>query len=190
MPHHHVTDAPLPCHLGQIFVTLNVTHILISKIKDSIWFSTRKENRVCASMLNILMRCLPDHWSFICIKQFYMQTFHGYLHFCQVEEVKNRQSELVECYQIASGDWEIYVLSYPWLRYIMSWHFSSSNSCRYGMNASCCRAKTLVQYFGEEFNYEKCHKYVMIAFMLCYHVWFLSKYVAKSMRPVLKCTKG
>ncbi|XP_074335305.1 ATP-dependent DNA helicase Q-like SIM isoform X2 [Apium graveolens] len=32
-----------------------------------------------------------------------------------------------------------------------------SDCFRYGMNLSCCRAKTLVQYFGEEFNSEKCH---------------------------------
>ncbi|WOG84369.1 hypothetical protein DCAR_0103552 [Daucus carota subsp. sativus] len=32
-----------------------------------------------------------------------------------------------------------------------------SDCFRYGMNASRCRAKTLVQYFGEKFSYENCH---------------------------------
>ena len=36
---------------------------------------------------------------------------------------------------------------------------------RYGMNTSSCRAKTLVEYFGEEFSYEKCQLYVMIIFL-------------------------
>ncbi|PSS10121.1 ATP-dependent DNA helicase Q-like [Actinidia chinensis var. chinensis] len=31
-----------------------------------------------------------------------------------------------------------------------------SDCFRYGMNTSSCRAKTLVEYFGEEFSYEKC----------------------------------
>lgn len=31
-----------------------------------------------------------------------------------------------------------------------------SDCFRYGMNTSCCRAKTLVEYFGEDFSYEKC----------------------------------
>lgn len=33
-------------------------------------------------------------------------------------------------------------------------------TCRYGMNSSGCRAKKLVEYFGEEFTYEKCLLYV------------------------------
>nr|XP_048324547.1 ATP-dependent DNA helicase Q-like SIM isoform X4 [Ziziphus jujuba var. spinosa] len=32
-----------------------------------------------------------------------------------------------------------------------------SDCFRYGMNSSSCRAKTLVEYFGEEFTYQKCH---------------------------------
>ncbi|KAK9292683.1 hypothetical protein L1049_020662 [Liquidambar formosana] len=31
-----------------------------------------------------------------------------------------------------------------------------SDCFRYGMNTSCCRAKILVEYFGEDFNNEKC----------------------------------
>ncbi|KAJ7973345.1 ATP-dependent DNA helicase [Quillaja saponaria] len=31
-----------------------------------------------------------------------------------------------------------------------------SDCFRYGMNTSCCRAKILVQYFGEDFSHEKC----------------------------------
>lgn len=31
-----------------------------------------------------------------------------------------------------------------------------SDCFRYGMSTSCCRAKTLVEYFGEDFSYEKC----------------------------------
>ncbi|KAF2316844.1 hypothetical protein GH714_042185 [Hevea brasiliensis] len=31
-----------------------------------------------------------------------------------------------------------------------------SDCFRYGMNTSCCRAKRLVEYFGEDFSYEKC----------------------------------
>ncbi|XP_057732365.1 ATP-dependent DNA helicase Q-like SIM [Arachis stenosperma] len=31
-----------------------------------------------------------------------------------------------------------------------------SDCFRYGMNTSCCRAKTLVEYFGEEFSHRKC----------------------------------
>ncbi|KAL0364808.1 UNVERIFIED_CONTAM: ATP-dependent DNA helicase Q-like SIM [Sesamum angustifolium] len=31
-----------------------------------------------------------------------------------------------------------------------------SDCFRYGMNTSCCRAKVLVQYFGEEFSQQKC----------------------------------
>ncbi|XP_021283335.1 ATP-dependent DNA helicase Q-like SIM [Herrania umbratica] len=31
-----------------------------------------------------------------------------------------------------------------------------SDCFRYGMNTSCCRAKTLVEYFGEDFSNEKC----------------------------------
>ncbi|KAK7344246.1 hypothetical protein VNO77_13637 [Canavalia gladiata] len=31
-----------------------------------------------------------------------------------------------------------------------------SDCFRYGMNTSCCRAKTLVEYFGEEFSHQKC----------------------------------
>ncbi|KAF2316860.1 hypothetical protein GH714_042201 [Hevea brasiliensis] len=31
-----------------------------------------------------------------------------------------------------------------------------SDCFRYGMNTSCCRAKILVEYFGEDFSYEKC----------------------------------
>lgn len=31
-----------------------------------------------------------------------------------------------------------------------------SDCFRYGMNTSCCRAKTLVEYFGERFHLEKC----------------------------------
>ncbi|KAJ0080532.1 hypothetical protein Patl1_22542 [Pistacia atlantica] len=29
-------------------------------------------------------------------------------------------------------------------------------TCRYGMNTSCCRAKMLVEYFGEDFGHDKC----------------------------------
>ncbi|XP_021898982.1 ATP-dependent DNA helicase Q-like SIM [Carica papaya] len=32
-----------------------------------------------------------------------------------------------------------------------------SDCFRYGMNTACCRAKMLVEYFGEDFSYEKCH---------------------------------
>ncbi|XP_061338028.1 ATP-dependent DNA helicase Q-like SIM [Gastrolobium bilobum] len=31
-----------------------------------------------------------------------------------------------------------------------------SDCFRYGMNTSCCRAKTLVEYFGEDFSHQKC----------------------------------
>ncbi|KAJ4719432.1 ATP-dependent DNA helicase [Melia azedarach] len=31
-----------------------------------------------------------------------------------------------------------------------------SDCYRYGMNTSCCRAKLLVEYFGEDFSYDKC----------------------------------
>ncbi|XP_004495713.1 ATP-dependent DNA helicase Q-like SIM [Cicer arietinum] len=31
-----------------------------------------------------------------------------------------------------------------------------SDCFRYGMNTSCCRAKTLVEYFGEDFRHQKC----------------------------------
>ncbi|CAL5208608.1 unnamed protein product [Lathyrus oleraceus] len=31
-----------------------------------------------------------------------------------------------------------------------------SDCFRYGMNISCCRAKTLVEYFGEDFSHQKC----------------------------------
>ncbi|KAJ1387416.1 Winged helix-like DNA-binding domain superfamily [Sesbania bispinosa] len=31
-----------------------------------------------------------------------------------------------------------------------------SDCFRYGMNTSCCRAKTLVEYFGEDFSHKKC----------------------------------
>lgn len=36
---------------------------------------------------------------------------------------------------------------------------------RYGMNTSNCRAKILVEYFGEEFSYKKCQLYVMFLFL-------------------------
>lgn len=32
-----------------------------------------------------------------------MQTYYEYLHYCQIEEVKNRQSKHTGCCQIASG---------------------------------------------------------------------------------------
>ncbi|XP_014514757.1 ATP-dependent DNA helicase Q-like SIM isoform X4 [Vigna radiata var. radiata] len=32
-----------------------------------------------------------------------------------------------------------------------------SDCFRYGMNTSCCRAKILVEYFGEDFGHQKCH---------------------------------
>ncbi|TKY52246.1 ATP-dependent DNA helicase Q SIM [Spatholobus suberectus] len=37
-----------------------------------------------------------------------------------------------------------------------------SDCFRYGMNTSCCRAKTLVAYFGEDFSHQKCLLYVAI----------------------------
>ncbi|OMP03312.1 hypothetical protein COLO4_10505 [Corchorus olitorius] len=37
-----------------------------------------------------------------------------------------------------------------------------SDCFRYGMNTSCCRARTLVEYFGEDFHNEKCLLCVML----------------------------
>jgi hypothetical protein len=34
------------------------------------------------------------------------------------------------------------------------------------MSTSCCRAKTLVEYFGEDFSYDACLLYVMLPFIL------------------------
>ena len=38
-------------------------------------------------------------------------------------------------------------------------------NCRYGMRTSCCRAKTLVEYFGEDFSYVAYLLYVMLPFI-------------------------
>lgn len=37
--------------------------------------------------------------------------------------------------------------------------------CRYGMNTANCRAKSLVEYFGEQFSYEKCYLYIAYPFL-------------------------
>ena len=38
-------------------------------------------------------------------------------------------------------------------------------SYRYGMNTTCCRAKTLVEYFGEDFCHQSCILYVCLLFI-------------------------
>ncbi|XP_031269530.1 ATP-dependent DNA helicase Q-like SIM isoform X4 [Pistacia vera] len=47
-----------------------------------------------------------------------------------------------------------------------------SDFFRYGMNTSCCRAKILVEYFGEDFGHDKCLMFGKILWMahmmMCY----------------------
>ena len=38
------------------------------------------------------------------------------------------------------------------------------------MNTSCCRAKILVEYFGEDFSYDACLLYVIITFISIFHI--------------------
>ena len=38
------------------------------------------------------------------------------------------------------------------------------------MNTSCCRAKILVEYFGEDFSYDACLLYVIISFISIFHI--------------------
>lgn len=40
------------------------------------------------------------------------------------------------------------------------------------MNSSCCRAKKLVEYFGEDFSSEKCLLYVSLLLFLRFRFMF------------------
>ncbi|WMV12005.1 hypothetical protein MTR67_005390 [Solanum verrucosum] len=59
---------------------------------------------------------------------------------------------------------------------------------RYGMNTTCCRAKTLVEYFGEHFLLEKCLMYVKTHWLLCFP--FCSLQAASCQGSVIYVIKG
>ena len=56
----------------------------------------------------------------------------------------------------------MFVLFLSWTFYYkLFWY-----NCRYGMSTSCCRAKTLVEYFVVDFSHVACLLYVMLPFIL------------------------
>ena len=96
-----------------------------------------------------------------------MQTYLECHHFFLVKEAKIRQNGRIQCYLISSGLHKKHVLA-SFAPFLL-WHFVTELffSRRYGMNTSCCRAKTLVEYFGEDFGDEKCLLYVMLLLRFC-----------------------
>lgn len=106
-----------------------------------------------------------------------MQTYQVYQHFCQVEEVKIRQNRHIKCYPIVTGLYWIHWLTA--LLFIFSFDSLGKKfifTCRYGMNTSCCRAKLLVEYFGEDFSYDKCQLYVI--FLLIFSLSAVTEWIS------------
>lgn len=89
-----------------------------------------------------------------------MLIYREHQRFCQAVGAKNRQSKHTRCYLTVLGLYTIHIrasayFTVSFYRYIFT--FILLFLCRYGMNTSQCRAKILVEYFGEDFSSKKCN---------------------------------
>lgn len=94
------------------------------------------------------------------------------------EQTKRAYKMLSDCFRSMSSFYVFSTFLSRMLAYAIQFF---STTCRYGMKTSCCRAKMLVEYFGEEFSQDRCSLYVVFLLLDASYVFMFERCISETL---------